>query len=898
MANILLNMFENSIPVSVIIMILILLRGILNKRYTAKWQYWVWVVITIRLLVPFDISIPNFTAPVSVTVPNPVVYERVKQDIGEENPYVSDDIESEQNYADAEQYVGADIIGTENAGNAVEESNPSAVPQNSTDKNENVVIKNENSIYRQNIFGFIDDFLTRSSIKAGDVLLFVWVCGSCLLFAVRLGGYFIAASVLRRSCSPFAVDLSDSKAKLNIDAEIDVYSSPMVTTPVLSGIFSPTIVVPEDSTDDIYLQIALYHELVHYKRCDIALKLMLFVATCLYWYNPFVWLMNSMAMEDIEYTCDETVYKSMNENGKALYGESILKFAAKKKEELLYSTSFSNDKKTLAQRLKNIFAKNKKRSGIAALCFIVLLSVAGGFLISVNMQQADTPLVETLVEIGPEDTAAIELIKLYENCSEGKNYDMHEFNEVLSNRDSAMYYKINPYIFAYLSKNKVPYDLDEAYVIMDGDYPALLNTFFETAHEVVDDDVYRNTVQIFNTYDHNPYSMPYGTSLVSVGKINSANGDVIYSFERRHNNEVIGYVDYTLVPYTVKNVPDILDSLLTAGDTFWKIKTVKGVADIRGGEEKIVYISTPQELAEMSEDYAVNGNLYRNYTYILTNDIDMEGVDFKPIGCNTAESNDDRDITVDGFCSVFDGRGYTIKNITFDYDNMNHKLNKLAPFAIISEYGTVKNLNIENINIRISPSTYGVEAAGFACGVSGVVENCYTQGRIEAGGSGAGGFAYGAEGKNTTIIRNCSADVELYGLWNVAGFITSSYVDYLHREVPVKIISCSSYGSVTGREYAGMPSYDYIGQIAGFVSGASNTVFENCHLSTPIYLEGNAKFVGSFVANTDENTVYNNCTYNPVTSSTYPLIGLLNWQKAGDYSKDSFTTSTTAQDGM
>ena len=179
-----------------------------------------------------------------------------------------------------------------------------------------------------------------------------------------------------------------------------------------------------------------------------------------------------------------------------------------------------------------------------------------------------------------------------------------------------------------------------------------------------------------------------------------------------------------------------------------------------------------------------------------------------------------------------------------------------------------------------------------------MVENCYTQGRIEAGGSGAGGFAYGAEGKNTTIIRNCSADVELYGLWNVAGFITSSYVDYLHREVPVKIISCSSYGSVTGREYAGMPSYDYIGQIAGFVSGASNTVFENCHLSTPIYLEGNAKFVGSFVANTDENTVYNNCTYNPVTSSTYPLIGLLNWQKAGDYSKDSFTTSTTAQDGM
>ena len=95
-----------------------------------------------------------------------------------------------------------------------------------------------------------------------------------------------------------------------------------------------------------------------------------------------------------------------------------------------------------------------------------------------------------------------------------------------------------------------------------------------------------------------------------------------------------------------------------------------------------------------------------------------------------------------------------------------------------------------------------------------------------------------------------------------------------------------------------MPSYDYIGMIAGFVSSASDTVFENCHLSTPVYLEGNAKFVGSFVANTDETAVYENCTYNPATSSTYPLVGLLNWQKAGDYSKDSFTPGTASSEDM
>ena len=75
MANIITNMFENSITVSVIILILFLMRPFLSKRYTAKWRYGVWLALTIRLLVPFDIEIPSFTAPVNIPVENKVVYQ-------------------------------------------------------------------------------------------------------------------------------------------------------------------------------------------------------------------------------------------------------------------------------------------------------------------------------------------------------------------------------------------------------------------------------------------------------------------------------------------------------------------------------------------------------------------------------------------------------------------------------------------------------------------------------------------------------------------------------------------------------------------------------------------------------------------------------------------------------
>ncbi|MEG0168131.1 MAG: hypothetical protein RR709_09750, partial [Ruthenibacterium sp.] len=44
-----------SIPVSIIIAILAMLHPFLRKRYAAKWRYWAWLLLALRLLLPWNV---------------------------------------------------------------------------------------------------------------------------------------------------------------------------------------------------------------------------------------------------------------------------------------------------------------------------------------------------------------------------------------------------------------------------------------------------------------------------------------------------------------------------------------------------------------------------------------------------------------------------------------------------------------------------------------------------------------------------------------------------------------------------------------------------------------------------------------------------------------------------
>lgn len=508
-----------------------------------------------------------------------------------------------------------------------------------------------------------------------------------------------------------------------------------------------------------------------------------------------------------------------------------------------------------------------------------------------TVENTTTPDSNTVLEIGPEDDTAIYFINLYEKYSLGKDYNSDTVLDDFMNQ----YYNLKPAIWGLFVENNVTVyrnyynsGQDFQYEIPLDLFLPVANAMYETSVDITQAnlDVLDGNVIVYNpkyTTLSSTYGDDYKITLVPLGKRVLESNDICYSFERRNNGEIIGYVDYTVTPCVLEDVPYMLDYKLKDGDTIYAIKEVVSSKEIFRGEEKTIEISTAEDLINLSNDYAENGHKYINYTYVLTNDIDMSGVTgFLPIGRNKKLSYDERDTSASGFSSVFDGKGYTIKNLTItDAQNAYSSEYYMGFFAEISKYGTVKNLNLENINI-----TTVVVSGGFAGTISGVVENCHISGKVSTISS-AGGFAANIHGYSNTSIKNCTADVDVYGESVLGGFVgVTSYWGYENRSTEYTIENCVSFGSVNSDKHSGVnySHYDNPNTIGGFVGRAISGSFINCHVQTPIRLNHTSNMVGSFAAISENVANFEGCTYNPETSGNWYLIGTFEGKNSnGDY---------------
>ena len=52
-------LLELSLPMAVVIAVLLAAGPLLGRRFTAKWRYWAWLFIAVRLLLPVGIPLPQ-----------------------------------------------------------------------------------------------------------------------------------------------------------------------------------------------------------------------------------------------------------------------------------------------------------------------------------------------------------------------------------------------------------------------------------------------------------------------------------------------------------------------------------------------------------------------------------------------------------------------------------------------------------------------------------------------------------------------------------------------------------------------------------------------------------------------------------------------------------------------
>ena len=252
-----------------------------------------------------------------------------------------------------------------------------------------------------------------------------------------------------------------------------------------------------------------------------------------------------------------------------------------------------------------------------------------------------------------------------------------------------------------------------------------------------------------------------------------------------------------------------------------------GIFDGGSGTQQSPYlISTIDTLMKFAE--SVNdGEDYTGKYVALAANLDLSGEDWAPIG--TADHG-----KTYGFAGTFDGRGYTVSNLTCGTAKDAKEYEAVGFFGVIAEGGTVKNLNvhINKIYTDYDLGSYIISGGGLA-GIleeNAVIDHCSVSGgnqviSVNAGSKAAIGGLVG-QMESGSLVANSWTDVGLnYGTISMEK--ADIYMGGIcGRQAANSLIANSaSFGSVPGMLFEGTL---YVGGLAGYTSGA----LYNCYTSS------------------------------------------------------------------
>lgn len=268
--NIFLKLLDMSLTGSIVILVVMAAR-LLLKRAPKVIAYALWAVVLLRLLCPFTLEAPVSLLPQREPVAQS--YQLSQEPISVAGAGVA-----------AYQVVGDDLNGGLGA------QHVPTTRQDAQGNTEYVVTDWWNVVL---LFG-----------------QYLWIAGVAGM--LLHGG--ISYLRLRR------------KLRVVLPLEDGVFLADDIPTPFVVGIFHPKIYLPSGLSQQERMWILL-HERQHICRGDPAIKLLAYLALCLHWFNPLVWLAFSLAGKDMEMSCDEAVIRKQGDAIRGDYAACLLRLA-------------------------------------------------------------------------------------------------------------------------------------------------------------------------------------------------------------------------------------------------------------------------------------------------------------------------------------------------------------------------------------------------------------------------------------------------------------------------------------------------------------------------------------------------------------------------------------------
>ena len=336
-----------SLFMMLIIIIVLTFRALLPKAFSPKLRYAAWVIILVGLIIPFRPIFGNGLITLQVPYTNAVENHRQS-----------------------------------NRGDTLAE------PSIATGQN---IISYEPAI-RNNL-------TSGQAISLMHALVIAWAAVALTILVYHVWRYIGFKKLIKRW--GVAIKDEDTLSVLQaIQAEkgiakkiIGLKKCDFVSTSMIVGFFNPIILLPDKTFDADELELIFRHELIHYKRGDLFIKLLSVIAVSLNWFNPAVYLMSAAMQADCEASCDEAVIADVGGENKQFYAEIVMDMIGSKRTGgTALSTCFYGSKNGVKKRMEAIMnaPSGVKKIAFSVLTVLALLIIFTGSIFAFGSQSPST----------------------------------------------------------------------------------------------------------------------------------------------------------------------------------------------------------------------------------------------------------------------------------------------------------------------------------------------------------------------------------------------------------------------------------------------------------------------------------------------------------------------------
>lgn len=333
-------LIETSLMASILVGFILCIKVLFRNKLTPRWQYMLWIVLMIRLLLPWSpdssysiYSLLSYSSSVSEVIP--------------------------KNMPSTESIVSIE------SDRAVElESNSETVAKNSEPE--------VNASSEQ-----------QTTLSLYKIALYVWLAGVIVLAVITFITNRRLYSYIKKQ-----PDITDEQAatvfncckqSMKVKKTVSLRLAGKISSPTVFSFFRPKVLLSKKHMkvlNEQQLQYVFYHELAHIKRNDVAVNWIMYSLILLNWFNPILWYAYFCMREDQELACDAYALTFIDKEEQIAYGHTIITLLEHYSYQAPSLANLSRNKRTLKRRIVMIKKFQKKSYRLSLLGFIVIVAIA------------------------------------------------------------------------------------------------------------------------------------------------------------------------------------------------------------------------------------------------------------------------------------------------------------------------------------------------------------------------------------------------------------------------------------------------------------------------------------------------------------------------------------------